>query len=101
MRYILGGKVYDTEKAKEVIKYIKGIKHEGMFVATYPKYEHTIYKTNKGTFFVHVGKCVDKDISYDNKDYIEIISKEEVKKLLEKLNSVEKYEEIFGEIEEG
>ena len=54
-RYLLNNKVYDTENAEEIIKYIKPIEHNGLFFKSYPKYIHTLYKTQKGHFFVHVG----------------------------------------------
>ena len=47
MKYLIGNKVYDTETAQEVIKYIKQIEHNGLFVNTYQKYEHTLYKKLK------------------------------------------------------
>ena len=92
MKYIIDHKVYDTEKSTEIIKYTQGIEHKGLFVTTYPRYEHTLYKSQKGQFFVHIGKYVGRtDISY----------KEDAKKTLEELNEINKYIEIFGEIEEG
>lgn len=30
-RYLLNNKIYDTEKAQEIIKYIKPIEHNGVF----------------------------------------------------------------------
>ena len=101
-RYLLDNKVYDTEKAEEIIKYIKPIKYNGLFLNTYPKYRHTLYKTQNGKFFVHIGEYVgNPDFSYDDKDYIEILSADEVKEILNQLNDVEKYEEIFDDLEEG
>lgn len=101
-RYLLDNKVYDTEKAEEIIKYIKPIKYKGLFFNTYPKYRHTLYKTQKGKFFVHIGEYVgNPEILYDDKDYIEILSADEVKEILNKLNDIEKYDEIFGDLEEG
>lgn len=102
MRYLIKNKVYDTEKAQEIIKYIKPIEHNGLFFKTYPKYRHTLYKTQKGKFFVHIGEYVgNPDISYDDKDYIELLSADEVKEVLNQLNEIEKYEEIFDDLEEG
>lgn len=102
MRYLLNNKVYDTEKAQEIIKYIKPIEHNGLFFKTYPKYRHTLYKTQKGKFFVHIGEYIgNPDISYVDKDYIELLSADEVKEVLNKLNEIEKYEEIFDDLEEG
>ena len=102
MKYLINGKVYDTEKSQEIIKYTQGIEHKGLFVTTYPRYEHTLYKSPKGQFFVHIGKYVGKiDVSYNDKNYIELKSEEDVKGILEDLNQIEKYIEVFGEMEEG
>lgn len=101
-RYLLNNKVYDTEKSEEIIKYIKPIEHNGLFVKSYPKYIHTLYKTQKGNFFVHVGEYVgDSDFSYGNKDYIKTLEVNEVKEILNKLNAVKEYKKIFNDLEEG
>ena len=51
MKYLLNNKVYDTEKAEEILKYIKTIEQKSIFgLYSYPKYEHTLYKTQKGNF---------------------------------------------------
>lgn len=102
MKYLINGKVYDTETSQEIIKYVQGVEHKGLFVTTYPRYEHTLYKSPKGQFFVHIGKYVGKtDISYNDKNYIELKSEQDAKGILEDLNQIEKYIEVFGEMEEG
>lgn len=102
MRYILNNKIYDTEKSEEIMRYEKSIEHKGMFINTYPKYEHTLYKTAKGHFFVHIGKYLGRtDISYDDKDYIELLPEDTVKEILCKLNLIDKYTELFDDLEEG
>lgn len=101
MRYLLNNKVYDTGKAHQILKYRKTMEHKGLVFTTYPRYEHTLYKTNKGQFFVHVGKCIEEDIAYPDKDYIELLSDYEVKEILNKLNAVKIYEELFNDLEEG
>lgn len=103
MRYMLNNKVYDTEKAQEIIKYIKPIEHKGIFgYSSYPRFRHTLYKTQKGQFFVHIGEYVGRpDISYNNKDYIELLSDNEVKAILNSLNEIDKYDELFDDLEEG
>lgn len=102
MKYIIDHKVYDTEKSTEIIKYTQGIEHKGLFVTTYPRYEHTLYKSQKGQFFVHIGKYVGRtDISYNDKDYIELLSENEVKEILNKLNKIEIYNKLFDDLEEG
>lgn len=101
MRYLLNNKVYDTEKAQQILKYRKTMEHKGLVFTTYPRYEHTLYKTKKGQFFVHVGKCLENDIAYPDKDYIELLSDNEVKEILNKLNDVQLYNELFDDLEEG
>lgn len=101
MRYMLGNKVYDTEKAKEIIKYTKPIEHKGLFFTTYPRYTHTLYKTQKGQFFTHIGECVETDIAYSDKDYIELLSEDDVKAILNKLNKADIYNDLFDDLEEG
>ena len=102
MKYLLNNKVYDTEKSKEIIKYSKSVKTPFFNFFVYPKYEHTLYKTKKGAFFVHIGKYLNSSsIIYDDLDCIELITEEEVKKILNNLNKIEKYEELFGKLEEG
>lgn len=39
-RYLLNNKVYDTDKAEEIIKYRKAVKHNGLVFDTYPQYIH-------------------------------------------------------------
>lgn len=101
MRYMLNNKVYDTEKAQEILQYTKCIEHKGLWLTTYPRYAHTLYKTKKGQFFTHIGECVETDIAYSDKDCIELLSENEVKEILNQLNEVETYKKIFNDLEEG
>lgn len=103
MKYLLNNKVYDTEKAKKILTYIKPIEYTGIFeYHSYPKYRHTLYKTNKENFFVHIGEYVGKtDVAFSNKDEIKLISDEEVKDILNQLNEVEIYQKLFNDLEEG
>ena len=102
MKYILNNKIYDTEKSELIIIYEKSIKHKGLFIDTYPVYRHSLFKTQKGQFFVHIGNYIGRtDIAYDNKDYIELLSDEDVKEILSKLNQIDKYKELFDDLEEG
>lgn len=100
MKYLFDNKYYDTEKAKKIIDYVKAIEHKGT-VTTYPRYKHTLYKSEKGQFFVHVGESLSKFIVYPDYDYIYLIPKEKAKEILVKLNEIELYEELFGVVEEG
>lgn len=97
------GCYYDTEKAEEILKYIKTIEQKSIWgLYSYPKYECTLYKTQKGNFFVHVGKYVgNTGVSYQDKDKIELLSEKEVKEILNQLNEVETYKKIFNDLEEG
>lgn len=101
MRYILDNKIYDTEKSKLIIKYTASVETIG-FLTTYPEYEHTLYKSPKGQFFVHIGKYVGTSyLGYHDKDYIELASEASVKRILQKLNLIDLYKELFGDLEEG
>lgn len=101
-RYLLNNKVYDTKTAEEIIKYTKPIEHNGLFIKTYPRYKHTLYRTPKGQFFIHIGEYAgDSDISYADKDYIELLKANEVKEILNKLNAIKEYKKIFDDLEEG
>lgn len=73
----------------------------GLWFTTYPVYRHRLYKSQKGQFFIHVGEYVGKTGIFDDEDYIEVISEEKTKKILNQLNLIEKYEEIFNDLEEG
>ncbi len=103
MRYLLNNKIYDTEKAQKIMTYTKSVPYKDVFGFTaYPRYNHTLYKTTKGQFFVHIGKYVQESpIPYHDNDYIELISEEEVKEILNKLNDIDKYIELFKDLEEG
>lgn len=102
MKYLVNNKVYDTEKSQEILKYTKTIEHKGLFLTTYPRYKHTLYKTQKGQFFVHIGKYVGQsNVSYPDKDYIELLSDDKVKQILNELNKIDTYNELFDDLEEG
>lgn len=102
MKYLLNNKVYDTEKAEEILKYIKTIEQKSIWgLYCYPKYECTLYKTQKGNFFVHVGDYVGTEIAYSDKDYIELLSENDVKAILNQLNKIDLYNELFDDLEEG
>lgn len=101
MKYMLNNKIYDTEKAQEIVQYTKPIEHRSLFFTTYPRYTHILYKTKKGQFFTHIGECVETDIAYSDKDYIELLSENEVKEILNKLNKIEIYNKLFDDLEEG
>lgn len=90
-------------KKQKIIKYIKPIKNKGIFgFISYTRYRHTLYKTKKGQFFVYIGECVeDPDISYSSKNEIELLSDDEVKEILNALNAIDVYQQLFSDLEEG
>lgn len=101
MQYLFDNKLNDTEQSELIIKYIASIETSG-FVTTYPKYEHTLYKSSKGQFFVHIGKYKGaSSLGYHDKDYIKLLSETSVKRILNELNAIEEYKELFGDLEEG
>ena len=101
MQYLVDNKLYDMEKSKLIIKYIDSIETRGI-VTTYPKYEHTLYKSSKGQFFVHIGKYKGaSSLGYHDKEYIKLLSDTSVKRILNELNAREEYKELFGYLEEG
>jgi hypothetical protein len=101
MRYLVDNKVYDTEKSELILVYTDIIENKGLFLTTYPRYTHMLFKSSKGQFFVHIGDCKEKDIAYSNKDYIELLTEDEVKDLLHRLNLPNIYEKLFDNLEEG
>ena len=101
MQYLFDNKIYDTEKSKLIIKYIASIETSGI-VTTYPRYEHSLYKSSKGQFFVHVEKYKGtSSLGYHDKDYIKLLSETSVKRILNELNAIEEYKELFNDLEEG
>lgn len=80
MRQILDGKWYDTEKAELI--------YEGS--DPYQQFIRRYYRTAKGTFFCH----------YVNVGKLELVSAEAMMQILA-IHDVDKYIELFGEVEEG
>ncbi len=104
MRYLLNNKIYDTEKAEKIMTYIKKVQQKNSLLnlTIYPRYRHTLYKTAKGQFFVHIGECIKTShVAYNDEDYIELLTEEEVKEILKQLNEIDKYIELFDDLEEG
>ncbi|HAT4314145.1 Uncharacterised protein [Clostridium perfringens] len=84
MRFIIGDKVFDTNKAEVVCKF-KTIKHfGGRWI------EETLYKTKKNNWFI-----VDEDSKCSS------ITESRARVLLRELNNVELYEKYFGKLEEA
>ena len=97
MQYLVNNRIYDTEKAEKIISYSKSseINRVG-YLTIYKKYKHTLYKTKKDRYFVIIEDY--KDIE---REKIELLTETEVKDLLCELNAIDKYKDLFGNIEEG
>lgn len=100
MKCIINNKIYDSEKATEIIKYKQKIEHKNIFGSIFPYHHAKILKTNKGTYLKYIGGCTD-NVSYSNYESLEIITEKEVKTILAELNAVDKYIELFENLEEG
>jgi len=89
MKAIIGGKVYDTEKAILIAhdRYWDGKNYDRN------GRNHYLYKTQKGRFFLYR-----QTYWQGEKSYIEVLDKEEAKRWYEELEVHEvSYEEAFGE----
>lgn len=99
MKTIIDNKLYDTDKCKLITKYMEKVEHDEL-VKLY-LYHHTyIYKTKSGKFLKQIGQVAESGWKHYN-ETLELVSDDFVKKLLIKLNQIDKYIETFGEVEEG
>lgn len=98
MKKIIDNKLYDTDNAEMQFEFKKMYPNFiNMFSNICTYYECKLYKTSKGNYFitgVEIGDEIDK------KEIFKIVSEEEVKSLSMEY-SVDKYIELFGEVEEG
>lgn len=101
MKRIINNKLYDTDKAKKICDFEIKIKHDGLMFATYLYHEASIYKTNKGTYLEYIGHAVEPSTVYNHYETLQIISIEDLKKLLIDMNIIDAYIKEFGELEEG
>lgn len=98
MKKIIDNKLYDTDNAEmqfEFKRVYPDFTYAFSFNRTY--YDCKLYKTSKGNYFI-TGVEISDEI--DKKEIFKIISEEEVKNLSMEY-SVDKYIELFGEVEEG
>lgn len=101
MKKIINNKLYDTENCELIIDFLTPVVYENILGIKYYVHHHaTIYKTKKETYLKYVGEPKEL-LSCPKKETLEIITKEELKKLLLQLNDVNTYIEEFGEVEEG
>lgn len=85
MKQIIDGKLYDTEKAEELLKYSKNV---GYPLTT--RNDFVLFRTNKGAYFEFNASTYE----------LNVITDADVKKYLGIYNP-DKYIELFGEVEEA
>lgn len=104
MKKIINRKMYNTETAEK----IGGYSTPGVGTNDFNYMEENLYKTKKGTFFIHgEGGALSKYAEHFNNsstwgEDIRVIGKNEALEFLEYYNLVEEFEKVLGEnIEEG
>ncbi len=97
MKAIINDKIYDTDNCELLLTYKREILNTNNF--EFIKYKTEFFKTKKGTYL----RYTSNSLSFFYKDINElvILSKEEVKELLKRLNEVDLYQKEFGKLEEG
>lgn len=98
MKCIINNMLYDTEKATEIISYREKVAHKTAFYTFYPYHHAKLFKTNKNAYLKYIGADVRQE--YRNYESLEVITENQVKNILIKLNAVDKYIELFGDVEE-
>ncbi|EOU1917652.1 hypothetical protein E6V23_07650 [Clostridium perfringens] len=84
MQFIIGDKLFDTEKAEFICEF-KTIRHfKGVWL------DQTLYKTKQNNWFI-----VGKNLKCSS------ITEIKARELLRELNNVELYEKYFGKLEEA
>ena len=94
MKFIYSGKLYDTENSEIIATF----KHNWSIKVRANTYDHVdlstrIYQTKKGTFYIVA--------QYRDKAVFDVITKSEVKDILEEKNDVYSYEKLFGKLEKA
>lgn len=108
MKQIINNKLYDTEKAELLYSYLKNVPiMKSILEYTYEINcwrDADLYVTKKKNYFVHIkqaNKSRNNSLYIGSlEEYIEEISKEEAKSLIQKLNP-NKAIELFGEVEDA
>ena len=81
----MNNKIYDTEKAQEIVQYTKPIEHKSLFFTTYPRYTHTLYKTQiqfSELFNKKYSKEFDENLDIDP-DTFNLLLEDEMKIILD------------------
>lgn len=97
MKRIINNKLYDTDKAKELVKFGENVSHASLVCNITSAHDAIIYKTNKGNYLKYVGP----NNGYPNYKTLDLLTQEEVKKILIDINAIDVYEKEFGKLEEG
>lgn len=92
MRYVMDGKLYDTETSEVILIYKTRNLDVFLFSARFTPCDVYLYKTKKGNYFT-LKELPDKTI-------MNVVSEEMVKKILLEHN-YDKYTELFGPLEEA
>lgn len=92
MRYVMDGKMYDTETSEVILRYKTRDLDVFLFSARFTSCDAYLYKTKKGNYFT-LKVLPDKTIT-------NVVSEETVKKILLDHN-YDKYAELFGPLEEA
>ena len=92
MKYIMDGKIYDTETSEVILRYKTRNLDVFLFSARFTPCDVYLYKTKKGNYFT-LKVLPDKTIT-------NVVSEETVKKILLEHN-YDKYAELFGPLEEA
>lgn len=102
MKKVINGKMYNTETAKAVGYYDNNLPRNDLGYC-----EETLYKKKTGEFFLYgIGGPASKyskpviDLNWSGSESIIPLSNEEAKKWAETNLDTNKYEKIFGEVEE-
>ncbi len=100
MRKIIDNKLYDTDKCLLICEFKTKVEHPLAFGMSYYPYHYAkIYKTLSGSFLKYIGKaCADE---YSNYEKLELITIDEVKKIMIETDAIDEYIKLFGELEEG
>ena len=92
MKYVMNGKMYDTETSEVILRYKTRDLDVFLFSARFTPCDVYLYKTKKGNYFT-LKVLPDKTIT-------NVVSEETVKKILLEHN-YDKYAKLFGPLEEA
>lgn len=92
MKYVIDGKMYDTETSEVILRYKARNLDVFLFSARFTPCDVYLYKTKKGNYFT-LKVLPDRTIT-------NVVSEDTVKKILLDHN-YDKYAELFGPLEEA